>query len=297
MIELKSTSALQTAARKALIVAVLAAVAACVSSGPTTTTRPVSGGQAQNLETRARAAIQSGDFATAADLYAQLAASVSGPLRNDYLLESARLSAERGDSQVARRRVNDARAGASRDQQQAITVLNARLEAADRRPQAALDLLATLQAPTPDPVLRDAAAVRGQALFQLGRPADAVRAFVDREIWIEDPASILANQRMIWDGFRQYPPPATTAPTGDRVVDGWLALAPLATGGSADLRRSLLSWRETYTDHPAAGVLLAELLSAQRAAGFPAQIALLLPLTSPQRNLAVAIREIGRAHV
>jgi outer membrane PBP1 activator LpoA protein len=140
-------------------------------------------------------------------------------------------------------------------------------------------------------VLRDAAAVRGQALFQLGRHADAVRALVEREVWLEDSAAILANQRMIWDGFRQYPPPAQLAPTGDRIVDGWLALAPLATNGSTNLRRSLLAWRETYTDHPAAGVLLAELLSAQRAAGFPAQIALLLPLTSPQRTAALAIRD------
>ena len=140
-------------------------------------------------------------------------------------------------------------------------------------------------------MLRDAAAVRGQAFFQLGRPADAVRALVERELWLEDSAAILANQRLIWEGFRQYPPPATLAPTGDRIVDGWLALAPLATGGSTDLRRSLLAWRETFTDHPAAGVLLAELLAAQRAAGFPAQIALLLPLTSAERALALAIRD------
>ena len=230
MNDLKSTSALRAAARKALIVAAFAAIASCVSTGPPTT-RPASGGQTQNLEARALAAVQRGDFTSAAELYAQLAASVSGSLRPSYLIESARLSAERGDAPLARRRLGDARAGASRDQLQAITVLSARLEAGDRRPQAALDLLATLQPPSPDPVLRDAAAVRGQALFQLGRHADAVRALVEREVWLEDSAAILANQRMIWEGFRQYPPPATTVPTGDRVVDGWLALAPLATSG------------------------------------------------------------------
>lgn len=291
MIDLKSTSALPTAARKALLVAVIATIAACVSSGPVVT-RPVSGSQAQSIEARARAAVQSGDLSTAAELYAQLAASVTGPRRNDYLIESARLSVAGGDAQSARRRVNDARPGANRDQQQAITVLLAQLEVGDHKPQAALDLLATLQPPSTDPVLRDAAAARGQALFQLGRHADAVRALVEREVWLEDSAAILANQRMIWDGFRQYPPPAQLAPTGDRIVDGWLALAPLATSGTTtNLRRSLLAWRETYTDHPAAGVLLAELLSAQRAAGFPAQIALLLPLTSPQRTAALAIRD------
>jgi len=274
-----------------LLLAVLAVTGACVSSGPPTAHPTSGGGQVQNLESRARAAVQSGDLSSAAELYAQLAASVGVPKRIDYLIESAALSVERGDTQLARRRLNDARNGASRDQQQSITVLLARLEAADRRPQAALDLLATLQPPSRDPVLRDAAAVRGQAFFQLGRPADAVRAIVEREVWLEDSAAILANQRMIWDGFRQYPPPPTLPPTGDRIVDGWLALAPLANSATTDLRRSLLAWRQTYTDHPAAGVLLAELLAAQRAAGFPAQIALLLPLTSPQRAAALAIRD------
>ena len=291
MIDIQSTSPLRIAAMRPFLVLLLATVGACVSSPPQQpTTRPVPGGQVQSVEARARAAAQIGDPA-AAELYAQLAASATGTRRVDYLIESARSSMAHGDAQVARRRLNDAKTGASRDQQQAITVLLAQLELADRRPQAALDLLATVQQPTPLPVLRDAAAVRGQALFQLGRQVDAVRALVEREVWLEDSTAILANQRLIWDGLREHPPAAPLAPTGDRIVDGWLALAPIATSGTADLRRSLLRWRETYTDHPAAGVLLADLLAAQRAAGFPAQVALLLPLSSPQRAAALAIRD------
>ncbi len=239
---------------------------------------------------RARAAAKTGDPA-AAELYAQLAASTTGAQHIDYLIESARASIGHRDAQLARRRLNDAKTGANRDQQQAITVLLARLELGDRKPQAALDMLATVQQPSPASVQSEAAAVRGQALFELGRPADAVRALVEREIWLEDSASILANQRLIWDGLRQHPPATPVAPTGDRIVDGWLALAPIATSNPADLRRSLLRWRETYTDHPAAGVLLADLLAEQRASGFPTQIALLLPLTSPQRAQALAIRD------
>src|SRR5262245_21454496 len=262
MDDVKSTSALRFAATKALAVMLLATMAACVSNGPQpTTARPVPAGQLQNLEARARAAAQIGD-ASAAELYAQLAASVTGTKRSEYLIESARSSVAHADSQTARRRLNDARPAATREQQQAITVLMARLELNDRRPQPALDLLATLQAPVPTPVQSDAAAVRGQALSQLGRPVDAVRALVDREVWLEDSASILANQRMIWDGFRQYPPATPIAPTGDRVIDGWLALAPLARRGTGDLRRSLLGWRQPYTDHPAAPAPLAALLAS-----------------------------------
>jgi outer membrane PBP1 activator LpoA protein len=96
---------------------------------------------------------------------------------------------------------------------------------------------------------------------------------------------------MIWDGFRQFPVTTAPAPTGDTIVDGWLALAPLANNVGADLRRALLTWRQTYTNHPAAAGLLAELLAAQRSTAFPTQIALLLPLSSPQRDAALAIRD------
>jgi len=291
MSDAKSTSPIRIAATKLLLAMLLASLGACVTSPPQqTTTRPLPGGQVQSLEARARAAAQIGD-AAATELYAQLAASATGTQRVDYLIESARSAVAHRDAQTARRRLNDAKTTANRDQQQAIAVLLAQLEVNDRKPQAALDLLAAVQQPTPVPVLRDAAAVRAQALFQLGRQLDAVRALVEREIWLDNSAAILANQRLIWDGLREHPPAAPPAPTGDRIVDGWLALAPIATSGTADLRRSLLRWRETYWDHPAAGVLLADLLAAQRAAGFPTQIALLLPLSSPQRSAALAIRD------
>jgi outer membrane PBP1 activator LpoA protein len=96
---------------------------------------------------------------------------------------------------------------------------------------------------------------------------------------------------MIWDGLRQTPNAAPLAPVGDKTVDGWLALAPLVAASGQELRRALLTWRQTYTDHPAAGGLLAELLAAQRGTAWPVHIALLLPLSSPQRAAALAIRD------
>jgi outer membrane PBP1 activator LpoA protein len=290
MIATQSTSALRIRATRALVLLLLASLAACISSAPQQASKPASASQIQSLEARARAAAKIGDPA-AAELYAQLAASTTGTQHIDYLIESARASIAHGDAQLARRRLNEAKTGANRDQQQAITVQLARLELGDKKPQAALDMLATVQQQPTPAVQSDAAAVRGQALFELGRPVDAVRTLVDREVWLNDSASILANQRLIWDGLRQHPPPTPIAQTGDQIVDGWLALAPIATSNPADLRRSLLHWRETYTNHPAAGVLLADLLASQHTSGFPTQIALLLPLSSPQRAAALAIRD------
>jgi outer membrane PBP1 activator LpoA protein len=265
----------------------LAVCAACTSLTPTE--RPTA--PAAELERRATAAVAAGDLPAASDLYTQLAGTASGATRVDYLLRAASLAADYGDTALARRRVSEARTGATPAQQQASTVLLARLELLERRPQAALDMLAAVPQPLGEDAQRDAAAVRGQALFQLGRPVEGVRTLVEREVWLSDAPSVLANQRMIFDQLRQYPPATPPAPTGDVIVDGWLALAPIAASQGAELRRALLAWRQTYTTHPAAAGLLAELLAAQRTTGFPTQIALLLPLSSPARAEAAAIRD------
>jgi outer membrane PBP1 activator LpoA protein len=279
------TSVLRCAAR--IVVLALLAGAACTSVTPTQ--RPTA--DTAVLEQRARAAAEAGNLQTAADLYTQLATASSGTARVDFFLEAARLAAEYGDTALARRRVEEARNGASAAQQQASAVLLARLELAEGRPQAALAMLAALPQALPEQAQSDAAAVRGQALFRVGRPLEAVRVLVEREVWLGDAESILANQRMIWDGFRAAPAAVAPAPTGDAVIDGWLSLAPLTGSTGPDLRRSLLTWRQAYPTHPAAAGLLAELLAAQRATAYPTQIALLLPLSSPQRAFALAIRD------
>ena len=287
MIEMQFTGALRRAATVILVLG-LVGFAACTSVTPST--RPSPGG-GPNLEARAKSAVEARNYSAAADLYAQLAAGATGAARVDYLLEAARYAVETGDKTTARRRLNDARGNATPTQQQRVSVLLARLELAERRPQAALDMLGAIPQPLGDIARTDAAAIRGQALFQLARPIEAVRVLAEREVWLNDAASILANQRMIWDGLRQTPNTAALAPVGDKTIDGWLALAPLVAASGQELRRALLTWRQTYTDHPAAGGLLAELLAAQRGTAWPAHIALLLPLSSPQRVAALAVRD------
>jgi len=287
MIEMQFTGALRRAATTILVLT-LVGFAACTSVTPSV--RPTAGG-GPNLEARAKSAGEARNYSAAADLYAQLAAGATGAARVDYLLEAARYSIESGERAVARRRLNDARGNATPAQQQRVSVLLARIELAERRPQAALDLLGAIPQPLGDVARIDAAAIRGQALFQLARPVEAVRVLVEREVWLNDAASILANQRTIWDGLRQTPSATPLALVGDKTVDGWLALAPLVATSGQELRRALLTWRQTYTDHPAAGGILAELLAAQRGAAWPSHIALLLPLSSPQRVAALAVRD------
>ena len=159
----QSTSALRRAARM-LPGLLLAACAACTSLTPTE--RPTSDTAA--LEERARTAVDSGNLGAAIDLYTQLAAASSGSARIDYLLQAARFAADYGDAALARRRIGEARSGASIAQQQTSTVLLARLELAEGRPQPALDMLATLPQALPEQAQRDASAVRGQSLTSAG---------------------------------------------------------------------------------------------------------------------------------
>jgi uncharacterized protein len=184
---------------------------------------------------------------------------------------------------------------AATDSAQQVVVERARQALRDGRAQDALSLLATLQQPMPLPLSIDAAAVRGQALFRVGRPAEAVTTLVEREFWLERSADIIANQRLIWDGLALTRMPEPPPRTGDPIVDGWLALAPLAAtpGTDAEMRQLLGAWRGRYADHPAAAGVLAEYFAIERppSGAFPRQIALLLPLSSPQRTAALAIRD------
>src|SRR5262245_40737076 len=91
MLDAEFTSALRIRATRTLVVLLLASLSACISSAPQQASKPASASQIQSLEARARAAAKIGD-PTAAELYAQLAASTTGSQHVDYLIESARAS-------------------------------------------------------------------------------------------------------------------------------------------------------------------------------------------------------------
>lgn len=258
------------------------------------TTQPTPrSGDTASLEDRARLEERNGNLRVAAELYRQLADTVSGSARAGYLLQGAELAAIRDDFTAATAWLGEAETVANAAQRQAIVVLLADIDLRQDRAANALARLDQLREPIPVPVMTDAASVRGRALFDLGRREEAVRALAERETWLDSSEEILENQRMIWDGLGRDAD-ALFAETGDPLVDGWLALAPIAASSAsgAELRRALLDWRRDYANHPAAGGLLGDLLSdGSEVEAFPAQIALLLPISSPQRSLAVAIRD------
>lgn len=281
---------MDTLKHSSLVLLLAAALAACTGAPPS---RP--GFDAGALESRAEQAAESGELARAIELYAELAAATSGEARAGYLLEAARLEIEAGRPATAAERVADIDRIGNAHQRDAATVVLARVDLEQGRAEAALAKLESLSLSRGElKLLREAAAVRGRALFALDRPADAVRELTEREIWLETADEIVANQRLIWEGLKRLPADSRPEPTGDPLVDGWLALAPVADvePGTTDFRVELLRWRSAYADHPAAGGLLAELVSTARGdATHPERIALLLPLGGAQREAALAIRD------
>ncbi|HEX7080711.1 MAG TPA: penicillin-binding protein activator [Gammaproteobacteria bacterium] len=274
----------------ALAACAAAAVLGLAACTPSQTVRPdaVSG-----LAARAADAREAGDLRTAAQLYRQLADRSRGTARAGYLIEGARLSTAVGDTAAAAAWLAEAEGDADEAQAKQILVLLAGVDEREGRAESALARLGQLSEPVPIPLLAEAQGIRGRALFDVGRAVDAVRTLVERETWLENGEAILENQRMIWEGLGAAGE-VPTEPTGDEVVDGWLALAPIAASGvtGPELRSELLEWRRGHAGHPAAA-LLAELSGGLRGGvvAYPSQIAVLLPITSPQRNAAIAIRD------
>lgn len=245
------------------------------------------------LEDRARSAEEAGELRAALELYRQLADSTRGSARAGYLVEAARLAVALDDTARANEWLREAEADANAAQLQAIVVRRAEIDLHDGRAPNVLARLNQLRQPMPMDVMTDAQGLRGQALFALGRVTEALQVLIDRETWLETSQAILENQRIIWEGLASSSEAASAASrTGDPLVDGWLALAPIAASGrtGAELRGALIDWRREHIGHPAASGLLAELLAADRSAEYPQQVALLLPLSSA-RIPSIAIRD------
>jgi outer membrane PBP1 activator LpoA protein len=213
----------------------------------------------------------------------------------------ARSAADRGDYLRARELYSDLERRSSGDAQSRYRVEVARAEIGLGDAEGALATLAVIPAPRPADLEADIAAVRADALFALGRTVEAVRLLVEREIWLDSAAGILDNQERIWNGLaRPESLAAASTTTGDTIIDGWLALAPLIrqSGDATQLRAGLVDWRQRYPGHPATAGILTERLAATRAPGTRVPgIALLLPLTGERRVQGfVVLQGIFAAH-
>ncbi len=243
--------------------------------------------------------VREGRHAEAARGFAELAAS--HPDNRDYFnLQSADQWIAAGQVKAA----NTALAAVSADARTRLPVLRtlvgAELAVAENDGTRALHELDQIGVPAQK---EEAAAywwVRGKAAFIAGRPADGVRAYVEREHNLVDPASVRANREDLYGRVQaaaEHGNSLKVPAKSDATVTGWLELGPIAAQLSQDPTRgaaALANWRRKYPLHPGNDSLPgspSKSVRAPIATGFPDQIALLLPLSGRSESVGVAVRD------
>lgn len=247
---------------------------------------------------RAEALAQRGQHQAAAEEYMRLAAEADYVARQGYLILAAREHNRAGNPETAQKLLN--RVGQPIDPTNLFiwSVVAAEVAVGLGNTEAALGYLAQAPAPPERFAAGDFLRIKGDILFRLGRPAEAVQALLEREIWLESADAIAANQRMIWEGFENWGGGLTQqvyAGITDPVLRGWLDLGFIAwtrRTNPAGLNGALRSWRQSNQTHPANDSLIPDILRGLRGAqDYPQQVALLLPLSSRQKSSAEAIRD------
>lgn len=271
---------------QALALVVLALLAGCETVGLRD--------DAGSLEQRAAAQTQAGNHDAAARLYERLAAAASGAERDRWLMAAAESWYFAGERNRALRSMRSARRPWPAPLSAAQTVLAAAVEVDDGEPQAALDRLRALPADPPRIVASDALAVGASAWFALGEPVRALEALIEREVWLDTPSALLANQRRIWEGLRAAGP-VEVPPGAGPLVAGWLELGNAVATHAGDPfaeRAAMLRWRERHTGHPANDILLRALLAEYgETVRMPQRIAVLLPLSGQLASAGAALRD------
>jgi outer membrane PBP1 activator LpoA protein len=177
-------------------------------------------------------------------------------------------------------------------------LLEAEVALAADDPGRALKSLRGLPPPSTPAVAARTLELQARAQFASADAVAGVRSLLERERWLAGGEAVSANRRLMVEGLRtaglrgaSLVPPAGADP----LLAGWLELGTLAV----ELERSPFSaaqrakdWRARYPLHPANGALLDELLRESAVAlEYPAEVALLLPLTGRQQAAAIAVRD------
>jgi uncharacterized protein len=271
--------------------AALLLAAACSLVKPGETTAPAS-----NLEHAQRLAGE-GKHADAAQLYGDLAAQAPEQ-RDNYELLSAEQWVLAGNIQAAKQAYAAVSSAARSTLPASRALVAAEIALADRDGAGAIRELDSTSAPTAPDLAQSYYWLRGKAQFLQNHPVEGVRAFMERERYLADPAALKASREELFGLVRDAAlrgVPLKAPPKADPVMAGWLALGPVAVEMARDPMRAgaaLAEWKKAYPQHPANdGVLNLAQGQIAVATGFPDQIALLLPLSGRAENVGVAVRD------
>jgi outer membrane PBP1 activator LpoA protein len=238
-----------------------------------------------------------GQHQAAADAYMQLAQRAGGVERQYYLILVANERRLAGYPEVAQTILD--RLSTPIDDANLLlwAQVAAEVAIAIGDPEKALANLNRIPSTTDASAAANILLIRSNALFRVGRPVEATKALIEREIWLEDPADIAVNQYILWENYQNWGSDlaAHSAEDYDPVLRGWLELGVIAwTRGknAGSMQRALISWQAGHPGHPANRVLIPDILDSLPAIReFPRQIALLLPLSGRQKLSANAVRD------
>ena len=239
-----------------------------------------------------------GQHQDSADAYMQLAQRAGGVERQYYLILVANERRLAGYPEVAQTILD--RLGTPIDEANLLLWVQVAAEVAIAvgNPEKALARLNQVPPTTDTAAAANILLIKSKALFRVGRPVDATKALIEREIWLEDRASIIANQTVLWESYQNWGADLMeqiSQAKDDPLLLGWLELGVIAwTRGnnSGSMRRALVGWQSGHPGHPANRALVPGILVELPAIReFPRQIALLLPLSGRQKLSANAVRD------
>lgn len=277
----------------ALAIIALLGIASCT----TPTSQPTPPGAERQLA-QAEQLARDGKYTEAAQLYETMAAAAQKEMRDRLLLRAAKEYLLAGDAEKVKATL--AKVSPSLPTQDAAdrSLIAAELALQSRNPAKALEELQKIAQPLPRESAPKVLALRARAQFALNRPAAGITTALERERLLTNPQDIRANQRLIWEGLQtsaagnaDFTPQAGSS----AIVAGWLDLgraALVAARNPFTAKTDLANWRSRYPTHPANTFLNEEVLPDLGVGlDYPAQVALVLPLSGRQQAAGVAIRD------
>ncbi len=271
------------------VLALALIAAACSLVKPTENT-------ADKQEHAARLA-HDGKHAEAAKLYADLAMQLPAESDN-YELLSAEQWAAAGNVAAAKQALAEVSPEARTKLATPRALVAAEIAYAENDPARAIRELDQIPVPTSQEQAQNYFWIRGRSAFLTGHPVEGVRALVERERFISDPAALRANRDELLTRVRtaaERGAPMKAPPKTDPIVVGWLELGPVAVEVERNPARAaaaLDAWKRQYPQHPAnTTVLSAAQTQIAVATEYPNQIALLLPLSGRAEAFGVAVRD------
>ena len=271
------------------VLAVALIAAACSLVKPTEST--------QDKQEHAARLAREGKHADAARVYEDLATQL--PAENDnYELLSAEQWVTAGNVAAAKQALAQVSAEARTKLATPRALVAAEIAYAENDPARAIRELDQIPVPTAAEQAQNYYWIRGRSAFLTGHPVEGVRALVERERFISDPAALRGNRDELLTRVRtaaERGTPMKAPPKTDPIVAGWLEFGPIAVEVERNPARAaaaLDAWKRQFPQHPAnISVLSAAQTQIAVATEYPSQIALLLPLSGRAEAFGIAVRD------